>query len=1421
MAGLRIIAKSIAGILLAIVLLPILLAVALYVPPIQHWALQTAAHYASEATGMGISMKRLAISFPLDLNLEQLSVVDGTDTLVAVGEATAYFDFSQILDKKLGVKGIALSHGLVNIVQKPDTTEEDTTHTTLPPLIIDVKSIALNDVRATFRTPGDTLSVCAALRSASLRGGDIALGPSVYRVEDFEGTMDSVCVTMLDSTGVRNTLFPPDLHPLSYALTPFTLRVKSLLLQLQSMHFSAEEIKLLTPSLNISTKLSGNLNTINVDTLHVWMPGELDIQAKGTAAHLQSVDSLQAHFEWDVKATDLTAVKRYLGLNDIRLPSMTLNALTTADAGSYNIDAILNEGRGNMRLRGYYNSTDDSYTANVRVNDINVHDFLPHDSIGILALTAEMQGKGTDLYSPATTLSASLTLQRLAYGAWNIRHVDAKAGLKGGNANARLTSRNELLNAVIATSARIRRSGVDNMTLDVDVERADLNALRLTTDTLSVAGALKATGASDFKENHRLHATLQNISIVTPDSTFHPTPLLVEGLLTKDTLYAHAESGDLYLKLTSPDGLNRILRKTDNVNRYLKDCMETSIQKHEPLAVKHDTLKTMLPTLALTFSSQPNNTLAHIVRHMGYTYEDAKLNIASDPTNGLNGTGHVYGFEKGTVRLDTITLDLSHDSRGFNVLTKLINGPKNPTATFSSTLKASLQPAAIEAAVDFIDSQGKKGVDLGIRLEGQDSTLMVQITPRNPVLAYRQFTVNEGNFLSIDPSRHIRADFNLLADDGTQIILSSPKEENSDVLQDLTLSLRKLNLGELCSVLPFVLPKISGTLDGDAHALVQSNTEATVAVELNAQNLVYEQASLGDVGVNAVWFPNPDGTQVVDGQLTQNGREVMLLNGSYWTDRATDEDNISATATLKRLPLLLANGFMPNDVVRLDGYAVGELSVKGPISALLLNGTLATDSMDVRSVPYSVHLAMPRDTLVIKNSQLEFNNIRAFSVSETKNERPDLDIEHALTLNGKVDFRNTQDIRLDMHAKADNFRLINAPKSRKSQLYGKAYVNADVVVRGNLQNLRVGGNLRLLGKTDLTYVVTDTPLSADNQLDGLVTFCDFSDTTTVAVEETAPMDIRLNLNVTIDDAATIHALLSEDGSDNVEIEGGGELNFSYDPITGNRLYGRYTVLSGKLNYSLVVASLKDFTLHTGSYIEFSGDMLNPTLSLSAAERKKATVTSGKTSRTVQFDVGLKVTRNLKDLGLEFTIEAPEDLSCQQELAAMSAEQRGRVAVTLLATGMYVSDNYQSSGSGLAATDALNSFLQSQINNVAGKALKTVDIGFGMDNVTNETGATQTDYNFSFAKRFWGNRISVIVGGKVSSGSAAQNTGESIINNISVEYRLDSSGTRYVRAFYDRDYESLMEGTLTKMGAGLVFRRKTAKLGELFLFRTKQ
>ncbi|MBQ4003627.1 MAG: translocation/assembly module TamB domain-containing protein, partial [Bacteroidaceae bacterium] len=355
----------------------------------------------------------------------------------------------------------------------------------------------------------------------------------------------------------------------------------------------------------------------------------------------------------------------------------------------------------------------------------------------------------------------------------------------------------------------------------------------------------------------------------------------------------------------------------------------------------------------------------------------------------------------------------------------------------------------------------------------------------------------------------------------------------------------------------------------------------------------------------------------------------------------------------------------------------------------------------------------------------------------------------------------------------------------------------------------------------VTYVLRDSPLTVEDRLADLVTFTDFSEDTLkyekVEVQRQQSMDMQLTIDV--EQAAQVHCLLSETGQDYINLEGGGTLTMGYDNTHGMSLSGKYTIRRGEMNYTILpVVGSKHFTIGSNSYVEFDGDMMNPRLNISATERMKSSVSeNGGRPRSVTFDVGLEISQTLRDMGLTFTLDAPQDMSVQNELAAMSQEDRGRVAVTMLATGMYVTD--LTSTGGFSTSNTLNSYLQNEINNLVDLAQSTIDVNVGIENNTAD-GRNTTDYSFSFAKRFWGNRISIIIGGKVSTGDDARNTGQSVIDNVSLEYRLDDSATRYVKIYYDHNYESLLEGEITEMGAGVVFRRKTERLGELFLFRQR-
>ena len=104
----------------------------------------------------------------------------------------------------------------------------------------------------------------------------------------------------------------------------------------------------------------------------------------------------------------------------------------------------------------------------------------------------------------------------------------------------------------------------------------------------------------------------------------------------------------------------------------------------------------------------------------------------------------------------------------------------------------------------------------------------------------------------------------------------------------------------------------------------------------------------------------------------------------------------------------------------------------------------------------------------------------------------------------------------------------------------------------------------------------------------------------------------------------------------------------------------------------------------------------------------------------------------------------------------------------------------------------------------------------MEGSTSAGGYAQTDYSFKFSKHLWNDRVTFVIGGKVSAGARDVARNQSFIDNISLEYRLDKNSSRNLRLFYDNDTQDPLEGNLSTAGAGFVFRSKANSLGELFL-----
>ena len=489
------------------------------------------------------------------------------------------------------------------------------------------------------------------------------------------------------------------------------------------------------------------------------------------------------------------------------------------------------------------------------------------------------------------------------------------------------------------------------------------------------------------------------------------------------------------------------------------------------------------------------------------------------------------------------------------------------------------------------------------------------------------------------------------------------------------------------------------------------------------------------------------------------------------------------------------------------------MKITGPMSALLFNGALLPKDVHLLSVPYNIDLRLANDSIVFNNSRVDFDSFKFYGA----------DANNPLTLNGYLDFSNFDELFMSLSLNGRNFKLIEAKPTRNSLLHGDMYGDFFARVIGSTKDLTVRGLVRVLPTTNITYIMSETALYQTDRLEDIVTFVDFN--APPPPKESIPkktyMGIDMNLVLSIEDGARLRGEFSADKQSYVNVQGGGNITMSYTPEGVFNMQGRYTINEGEMKYTLPVIPLKTFSIHPGSYIEFAGKPGNPLLNITATERMKATVSrEDGSSRTVPFDVGLKISNTLQDMGLEFIIDAPEDQSVQNELAASSAEDRNKLAVGMLATGMYLSN---SNGKGLAAGNALSGFLEDEINKIAGNALSTmVNVSVGVGQTVREDGSRRTDYSFQFSRKFFSDRLNVIIGGKVSSdNSTTRRESGAYIDNVSLEWRLDNGGTQYIRLFHEKDYSSLIEGELDRNGVGVVLRKKVDNLSELIFWKRRK
>ncbi len=1141
--------------------------------------------------------------------------------------------------------------------------------------------------------------------------------------------------------------------------------------------------------LAIDVDVNGNLRQLNIDGFNLELPTAFRVNAEGFAANMDKKDDFVADIALDARSYNLNFLTHSVLGKEFRksftIPNgIVLEGKVTADKGVCKVNVNASQGKGGISFDADCNLNRMTYEAHLEINEFPVHEFLPLMDITPLTAKLDVSGSGLDIWSPKTTMQANMELASCTVDGYNLGGTTAKASIDKGVVYSNLVSVNDLLKGSISLDALLKKKSV-NATLACELDNIDLYGLKMSKVPLSTSLCTHIDFATDMNEFYKLEGFVSDVVIQDSARYYRARDLELDLFTRVDTTWAKLQSGDFHLDLAASGGYKSLLSLGGNLKEELKKQVDRKY-------ISQDSLKQILPVGHLKLHSGKNNFASGYLRRMGYDYREVNVDVASSPATGINGYAQLDSLYAYDMQIDKIRLELSTDQSVFKYHGVISNDKYNPQATFRADFGGSLFETGSNLDFSLFDDKDKVGLKLGLRAMLEQEGIRVKLSDTNAILGYRKFKANDDNFVFMANNNRLSANMKLLAEDGTGLQLFS-NDDNHDALQDITLGIHKLDLASIIKIIPF-FPDVKGILNGDFHALM-THEEMSVSSTLGIDGLVHEGNPIGDIATDFVYMPQENGGHYVDGLLMLDDNTIGTVQGTYST--VDSIAGLNANVTLERLPLSVANGFVPDKVIALRGFGDGNLKIKGPLSDMQIDGEMDLDSAYLASVPYGVELRFDNRPVKIKDSKLLFENFNMYSSNN-----------QSLAINGDINFKDPANMTIGMRMTARNFLIIDSKENRRSEVFGKMYVNFDGRMTGLLAEMQVRGNLNVLGSTNLTYILRDSPLTTDNKMDELVKFTDFTSTRQETIVRPPIGGLYMDLYVNIDQGARILCALNATKSNYLDMIGGGTLRMTYrgDDL---RLTGRYTLNSGEMKYSLPVIPLKTFNIKEGSYVEFAGDIMNPKLNITATENIKTNVNMDGTSQPVMFNCGVEITQTLNNMGLGFIIEAPENMTLNGELMSKSKEERGKLAVTMLTTGMYLSENNLSS---FSMNDALSSFLQSEISNISGSALRTLDLSVGLDNTTDASGATHTDYTFKFAKRFWNNRMRVVVGGKVAS---TQANAENMFDNVAVEYRLDQSANTNLRLFYDRATYDFLEGYVGQYGVGIVWKRKLQSLRDLF------
>ncbi len=888
--------------------------------------------------------------------------------------------------------------------------------------------------------------------------------------------------------------------------------------------------------------------------------------------------------------------------------------------------------------------------------------------------------------------------------------------------------------------------------------------------------------------------TVEELRVSHPDSTFYAPQIVLSANKNEDTRRLEVESNILnaYVEgkyrimdvpkiITSYLDYHFDLQRPDTLDLYQDQLIKLGIQVSDPISLTSG----IFPDLRRLDTVRIKGTIDVSKKHM-------ELAI---------GAGHInyHGFST-----DRITLGAAGDENEvycflFTSETTMPSGKE--VSPIYNSLRLHKDIAEFETAMI------QRGDSIAqFRLSGTaavaDSLYLVTL---NDTLVFNK------SVWKIDPGNEIRyMDKELtiqqlnLYKPGQEILVSTLEKRAGDKEPPIEIGLRQFRLSEISNLL--------GRDEQDFY-------EGRVIGNILIQNPFSDLGFLADLGLQELSLHDrPIGTAYLIARRT-GSNEISLdfdlfgdeNNASFEGTYAIDSAAVDLTADIRKLELRIADPFLENLIHDSEGNLTGSLDIAGRATSPRIDGSLefvnASTIVDFLQTRYE----MQENRIRFSGRDIDFGTIEFKDPAGNR-----------ATLEGGIAYKGLTEAELDLDFRTDRFQIINTTIKDNEVFFGKIFVGGEASISGNTARPTVDANITTLDSTNFNIQPFAYKAGALNE-----DFIIFANPETYAGDTTLDINdlyqlsglgVEINANITITPKSVLHIVVDPATGDQLVCRGNADLALKMTPEGDLSIFGNYSLTSGQYTFVFQKVVKKQFEIDPGSTVQFIGDPLqarfnitakynvstptyplisNELSSLSDFEIRKAKEKSG-------VSVLLNFSGDLEEPSTELDIVVEDDQTSGQFSGAVASKlaqlRENESDLNLQVFSLLLFDGFIATESSGGSNDfventginvglsTVSSLLTSQLNQLAEKFIKGVDLDFGVDSYrSGYDNTTITELQVGLRKQLFNDRLSIYVGGSVNNKTQQfvdiENAANSTYSgDFVIEYKLTEDGSYQLR-FY--------------------------------------